>query len=89
MVSRFDQNTIQREIFILLSLSLILAFFVSVLVHRKLTKPIQKLVDNFEQMDPHSPTTLRMLPYKSKDEIGKLIIGINKLMHELHHSFNV
>ncbi|MFT4807624.1 MAG: diguanylate cyclase (GGDEF)-like protein/PAS domain S-box-containing protein [Paraglaciecola sp.] len=88
-IQQQTQNAIQREIFILLSLSLILAFFVSVLVHRRLTKPIQKLVDNFEQMDPHSPTTMRMLPYQSKDEIGKLIIGINTLMHELHHSFNV
>jgi diguanylate cyclase (GGDEF)-like protein/PAS domain S-box-containing protein len=30
-----------------------------------------------------------MLPYKGKDEIGKLVIGINTLMHELHHSLNV
>jgi diguanylate cyclase (GGDEF)-like protein/PAS domain S-box-containing protein len=79
----------KKEAFILLSLSLILAFFVSVLVHRRLTKPIQKLIDNFEQIDPRSPTTMRMLPYQGKDEIGKLVIGINALMHELHHSFNV
>jgi diguanylate cyclase (GGDEF)-like protein/PAS domain S-box-containing protein len=88
-IHKQTQNAIQREIFILLALSLVLAFFVSLLVHRRLTKPIQKLIDNFEQMDPHSPTTMRMLPYKGKDEISKLIIGINTLMHELHHSFNV
>jgi diguanylate cyclase (GGDEF)-like protein/PAS domain S-box-containing protein len=88
-IKQQTENAIKKEIFILLSLSLILAFFVSVLVHRRLTKPIQKLIDNFEQMDPHSPTTMRMLPYKAKDEIGKLVIGINALMHELHHSFNV
>jgi diguanylate cyclase (GGDEF)-like protein/PAS domain S-box-containing protein len=82
-------DTTKNEILILLSLSLILAFFVSVLVHRRLTKPIQNLIDNFEQMDPHSPNTVRMLPYRDKDEIGKLVIGINALMHELHHSFNV
>jgi diguanylate cyclase (GGDEF)-like protein/PAS domain S-box-containing protein len=79
----------QKEIFILLSLSLILTFFVSMLVHRKLTKPIQKLIDKVAQINPHSPTTMRMLPYKGKDEIGKLVIGINALMHELNHSFNV
>jgi len=83
------KSTTQKEIFILLSVSLILAFFVSLLVHRRLTKPIQKLIDNFTQVDPRSPTTMRMLPYQGKDEIGKLIIGINALMHELHHSFNV
>lgn len=79
----------QKEFIILLSLSLILAFFVSVLVHRKLTKPMQKLIDNFDKIDPRSPTTMRMLPYHGKDEVSKLVIGINALMHELHHSFNV
>ena len=54
-----------------------LGFFVSVLVHRRLTKPIQRLIDNFENMAPHSPTTMRMLPYKGKDEIEKLVIGNN------------
>ena len=88
-IQQQTENATQREIFILLSLSLILAFFVSILVHNRLTKPIQKLIDNFEHMDPHSPTTMRILPYKGKDEIGKLIIGINALMHEIHHSFNV
>jgi diguanylate cyclase (GGDEF)-like protein/PAS domain S-box-containing protein len=79
----------QKDILILLALSLVLAFFVSLIVRRMLTKPIQKLIDNFEQMDPHSPITMRMLPYNGKDEIGKLVIGINALMHELHHSLNV
>jgi diguanylate cyclase (GGDEF)-like protein/PAS domain S-box-containing protein len=88
-IQQQTQSALLKEITILLSLSLILAFFVSVLVHRRLTKPIQELIDNFEQMDPHSPTTMRMLPYKGKDEIGKLTIGINTLMHELHHTFNV
>jgi diguanylate cyclase (GGDEF)-like protein/PAS domain S-box-containing protein len=88
-IQKQTQSALLKEIIILLFLSLILAFFVSVLVHRRLTKPIQELIDNFEQMDPHSPTTMRMLPYQGKDEIGKLTIGINTLMHELHHSFNV
>lgn len=87
-----QQQTIdatKKEIVILLTLSLILAFFVSMLVHRRLTRPIQRLIDNFDNMDPHSPETMRILPYKGKDEIGKLVIGINALMHELHHAFSV
>jgi diguanylate cyclase (GGDEF)-like protein/PAS domain S-box-containing protein len=88
-IQQQTQDATQKEIFILLSLSLILAFFVSVLVHSKLTKPIQKLIDKVDQIDPHSPTTMRMLPYKAKDEIGKLVMGINALMRELHHSFNL
>lgn len=88
-IQQQTEDATRKEILILLSLSLILAFFVSVLVHRRLTKPIQKLIDSFDDIDPHSPETLRMLPYKGKDEIGKLVIGINALMHELHQSFNV
>jgi diguanylate cyclase (GGDEF)-like protein len=88
-IQQQTEDATQKEFFVLLSLSLILAFFVSILVHSRLTKPIQKLIDNFEQMDPHSPTIIPMLPYKGKDEIGKLVIGINALMRELHHSFNL
>tara|TARA_R110000751_G_scaffold116604_2_gene216412 strand:+ start:175899 stop:177497 length:1599 start_codon:yes stop_codon:yes gene_type:complete len=88
-IQQQTKNATRKEIFIWLSLSLLLAFSVSVLVHRRLTKPIQKLIDNFDLIDPHSPTTMRMLPYKGKDEISKLVIGINALMHELHHSFNI
>jgi signal transduction histidine kinase len=88
-IQKQTEYATQKEIIILLSLSLILAFFVSILVHRRLTKPILKLIDNFDLIDPHSPTTMRMLPYEGKDEISKLVIGINALMHELHHSFNV
>lgn len=88
-IQQQTEDATQKDILILLSISLILAFFVSVLVHRTLTKPIQKLIDKVDQIDPHSPNTMRMLPYKAKDEIGKLVIGINALMHELHHSFNV
>jgi diguanylate cyclase (GGDEF)-like protein/PAS domain S-box-containing protein len=83
------KNATQKDIIILLSISLILAFSVLVLVHRKLTEPIQNLIDKVAQIDPHSPNTMRMLPYKSKDEISQLIIGINALTHKLHHSFNV
>ncbi|MEP1444490.1 MAG: diguanylate cyclase [Paraglaciecola sp.] len=88
-IQQQTQDSTRKEIFILLAVSLILAFFVSLLVHRRLTKPIQKLIDSFDLIDPHSPDTMRMLPYKRKDEIAKLVTGINALMHELHHSFSV
>jgi diguanylate cyclase (GGDEF)-like protein/PAS domain S-box-containing protein len=79
----------QKEILVKLLLSLIVAFFVSLLVHRKLTKPIQKLIDSFEHIDPNNPKTMVMLPHKGNDELGKLVKGVNTLMHGLHHSFNV
>ena len=88
-IQQLAKDATLKDIFILLSFSLILAFFVSLLIRHMLTKPIQKLLDNFEHMDPHSPVTMRMLPYDGRDEIGKLVKGINALMHELHHSFNV
>ena len=90
-IQQQTKNVLQKEILILLLFSLILAFFVSILVHRRLTKPLQKLIDHFDTIDPQSPTTMSMLPYKGrgKDEIGKLVVGINALMHELHRGFNV
>lgn len=88
-IKRQTADATQREILILVTHSLIIAFFVSMLVHRRLTKPIQRLVDKFDNIDPHSPTTMRMLTYKGDDEIGKLVKGINTLMHELHHSYNM
>ncbi|MEP0354269.1 MAG: diguanylate cyclase [Paraglaciecola sp.] len=88
-IEQQTKKEIIKETLIKLLLSLILAFFVSLVVHRKLTKPIQKLIDNFEHIDPHHPETMQVLPHKNKDEIGKLIQGINTLIQGLHQSFSV
>lgn len=79
------QKATQKETMVMLLHSIIIAFFVSIVVHRRLTKPLQNLTDNFATVDPGNPQTMRMLFVKdgNKDEIGRLVIGINSLMHEL------
>lgn len=80
------QKAAQKEVLIMLAHSIIIAFFVSIVVHRWLTRPIQKLTDSFATIDPSVPETMRMLAVKpgKQDEIGKLTQGINSLMQELH-----
>jgi methyl-accepting chemotaxis protein len=80
------ENSLKKEVALILIQSIIIAFFVSLIVHRWLTKPIQKLTDSFTTLNPSIPKTMRMLLVKqgAKNEIGKLTKGINSLMHELH-----
>ncbi|MBA6379813.1 MULTISPECIES: diguanylate cyclase domain-containing protein [unclassified Colwellia] len=80
------ENSLKKEVALILIQSIIIAFFVSLIVHRWLTKPIQKLTDSFTTINPSIPKTMRMLLVKqgAKNEIGKLTKGINSLMHELH-----
>ena len=80
------QQSTQKEVLLMLLHSIVIAFFVSLMVHRRLAQPIQSLTDSFASIDPSAPQTMRMLTLKqgARDEIGKLAIGINSLMHELH-----
>ena len=80
----------KKEIILMLLHSIVIAFFVSLLVHRRLTRPIQDLTDSFATINPSIPETMRMLTVKqgNRDEIGKLATGINSLMHELHHTIS-
>jgi len=77
--------SLKKEVGLMLFHSIIIAFFVSLVVHRKLTRPIQKLTDSFTTIDPSVPETMKMLAIKQgkQDEIGKLTQGINSLMQEL------
>lgn len=80
------QQATEREVLLLLLHSVVIAFFVSLMVHKRLTRPIQNLTDSFATIDPSTPQTMRMITVKdgARDEIGKLVSGINSLMHELH-----
>jgi diguanylate cyclase (GGDEF)-like protein/PAS domain S-box-containing protein len=80
------QKATKKEVFLMLLHSVIIAFFVSIFVHRRLTRPIQNLTESFATINPSEPSTMRMLKIKHgpQDEIGKLVQGINSLMHELH-----
>lgn len=80
------REAVKNEIIFLLIQSVIIAFFVSLIIHKWLTRPIQQLTDSFATINPSAPDTMRMIVVKQggKDEIGKLTQGINSLMHELH-----
>jgi diguanylate cyclase (GGDEF)-like protein len=77
-----QQNAINDALLLLLY-SAIAALFVSVLVHKLLTQPIQNLTQSFLRIDPRNTDTMRTLIHKDNDEIGQLVQGINDLMGEL------
>lgn len=66
----------------LVLLSFITAVVVSVFVHRRLTRPLQKLTEGFKQVDPNIPDTMQTIDigYRKRDELGILVSGINALM---------
>ena len=80
------KSSLEKEFILMLSHSIIIAFFVSLVVRKLLTQPIQSLTDSFATIDPTEPETMKMLAFKQgkRDEISRLTQGINALMHELH-----
>lgn len=80
------QSSLEKEFILMLVHSIIIAFFVSLVVRKWLTLPIQNLTDSFATIDPSNPETMKMLTFKQgkQDEISRLTQGINALMHELH-----
>lgn len=80
------QSSLEKEFLLMLAHSIIIAFFVSLVVRKWLTQPIQSLTDSFASIDPTAPETMKMLAFKQgkRDEISRLTQGINALMHELH-----
>lgn len=80
------QAALKKEFILMLIQSIVIAFFVSLVVQRWLTKPIQNLTDSFAKINPSKPETLKMLSFKQgkRDEISRLTQNINALMHELH-----
>ncbi|WP_077284572.1 diguanylate cyclase domain-containing protein [Cognaticolwellia aestuarii] len=79
------QSSLEKEFLLMLIHSIIIAFFVSLVVRKWLTQPIQSLTDSFAAIDPTAPETMKMLAFKQgkRDEISRLTQGINALMHEL------
>ena len=79
------QSSLIKEFILMLIQSIVIAFFVSLVVRKWLTQPIQNLTDSFATIDPTNPETMTMLEFKQgkRDEISRLTHGINALMHEL------
>lgn len=66
----------------LIALSVVIAFAVSVLVHKRLTSPLRRLTKAFEYVDIGRPESMQDLDigYRSNDEFGKMVRRINDLM---------
>ena len=79
------QSSLIKEFLLMLIQSIVIAFFVSLVVRKWLTQPIQNLTDSFATIDPTNPETMTMLEFRQgkRDEISRLTHGINALMHEL------
>ncbi|MBJ7540024.1 sensor domain-containing diguanylate cyclase [Marinomonas transparens] len=84
------QSASKKEVFLMMLHSFIIIFFVSIVVHQRLSRPLQKLTDEFAKIDPRMPQTMQMLGVKKgkKDEISRMIMGINSLMRELQLTIN-
>lgn len=82
-IQRIAQQNAINDALLLLLYSAIAALFVSVLIHKLLTQPIQNLTQSFLKIDPRNTETMRTLIHKDNDEIGQLVQGINDLMGEL------
>jgi diguanylate cyclase (GGDEF)-like protein len=82
------QKASKKEVLLMMIHSIIITFFVSVAVHQYFSRPLQCLTNEFSKIDPNMPETMQMLSVKkrSKDEISKLIMGINSLMHALQQT---
>lgn len=78
------QTEAKKQIIILIIYSVVIALFVSALVHRFFTMPLQRLTLAFSKVDPSKPHATEMPEYAHADEIGTMTNGINTLMEELH-----
>ena len=58
------QSALIKEFILMLIQSIVIAFFVSLVVQRWLTQPIQNLTDSFAKINPSEPETLKMLTFK-------------------------
>ncbi|GHB58893.1 hypothetical protein GCM10008107_04990 [Psychrosphaera saromensis] len=82
------QKASEKEVLLMMVHSIIIIFFVSLAVNQQLSRPLQKLTDDFAKIDPSMPQTMQMLSVKKrgKDEVSRLIKGINSLMRALQQT---
>jgi len=71
-------NEIFQIIYVVLSLCIIISFFIGILVSRSILKPLEKVVV-FAQ-DVSKGNLYKTLKTKNKDEIGYLLTAINKMV---------
>ncbi|QYK05883.1 diguanylate cyclase domain-containing protein [Shewanella zhangzhouensis] len=75
-----------KQAWMLVLQSALIALLVSLLVHKTLTAPLNRLTSNFENIKPGDNNPLSVPKYHAQDEIGSLVRGINQLVANLNQS---
>ncbi|MEH7110531.1 methyl-accepting chemotaxis protein [Bacillus sp. JJ1764] len=63
--------------------SILIGITVSILLSRKITKPVIEVVQKLEQLSNNDGDLTQRLEIKSKDEIGQMAIAFNKMMENI------
>lgn len=81
--------TARQNVFLLMGLSIIIAIISSVFIHRLLTHPLHNLTRSVDSVNLHSPENMESINihYRRKDELARLLFGINALITALKSKF--
>lgn len=81
--------TASQNVFLLMGLSVIIAIILSAFIHRLLTRPLRDLTHSVNSVNLHSPDTMQAINihYRRKDELARLLFGINALITALKSKF--
>ncbi|NRB25381.1 sensor domain-containing diguanylate cyclase [Shewanella sp.] len=75
-----------NQAWMLALLTVVTAVLVSFIVHKTLTSPLNMITNRFEEVKPGEDIKLTMPRFHQKDEIGRLVKGINALVSSLNNS---
>lgn len=87
-INEQTENTIKKQLFYLLSYTLIITLAVLVLLHYSLLKPIHKIALELIDIKPGGDTRVDIQSQHEKDEIGHLSNYINLLVSALNYRVN-
>ncbi|MFW2373273.1 MAG: ATP-binding protein, partial [Gammaproteobacteria bacterium] len=72
------------QIVILLALAIMMMVYIlSLVLHKRISAPIERLVDGMKIVQEHQDFTVRLAPGEH-DEIGSIIKGFNNMLGQLH-----
>lgn len=69
-------------------LTVVTAILVSFIVHKTLTSPLNRITNKFEGVIPGQDSHISVPRFHQKDEIGRLVNGINALVSSLNQSID-
>lgn len=69
-------------------LTIVIAILVSIIVHKTLTSPLNRITNQFEGITPGEESHISVPRFHERDEIGSLVSGINTLVSSLNQSID-